>query len=76
LAQKRLDKENGLNTAGFVSGCRGSPLGGVDSELWKAVEILRHKGVTGRRSDPEPVGAIQVIMKDCEIFKNTLSSKR
>ncbi len=34
LEQKRLDALAGLNTAGFVSGYRGSPLGGLDRELW------------------------------------------
>ena len=32
LERKRLDMVMKLNTAGFVSGYRGSPLGGVDVE--------------------------------------------
>ncbi|WP_077033191.1 indolepyruvate ferredoxin oxidoreductase family protein [Pelomonas sp. KK5] len=35
LAQKARDEAAGLNTEGFVSGYRGSPLGGLDLELWK-----------------------------------------
>ena len=33
LMQKELDRRAGLNTAGFVSGYRGSPLGGLDQQL-------------------------------------------
>ena len=40
LAQKRVDERAGLNTAGFVSGYRGSPLGMVDQQLWKAKKFL------------------------------------
>ncbi len=40
LIQRALDKARGLNTAGFVSGYRGSPLGMVDQQLWKAKKLL------------------------------------
>ncbi|HEX2009412.1 MAG TPA: hypothetical protein VJN44_00625, partial [Roseateles sp.] len=40
LAQKALDERAGLKTAGFVSGYRGSPLGMVDQQLWKAQKFL------------------------------------
>jgi indolepyruvate ferredoxin oxidoreductase len=40
LAQSHSDKLAGLHTAGFVSGYRGSPLGGFDRELWRAQQQL------------------------------------
>jgi len=36
LLQRQRDALAGLNTAGYVSGYRGSPLGGLDQALWKA----------------------------------------
>ncbi|AWM89221.1 indolepyruvate ferredoxin oxidoreductase family protein [Microvirga sp. 17 mud 1-3] len=36
LMQRERDRLAGLNTAGFVSGYRGSPLGGMDQNLWRA----------------------------------------
>ncbi|WP_118182001.1 indolepyruvate ferredoxin oxidoreductase family protein [Paraburkholderia phosphatilytica] len=40
MLQQERDKAAGLNTAGFISGYRGSPLGGLDQSLWKAKKHL------------------------------------
>ena len=40
LMQSALDKAAGLNTAGYVSGYRGSPLGAVDMQMANAQEYL------------------------------------
>jgi len=40
LVQRLRDQAAGLNTGGFVSGYRGSPLGGLDEALWKAQKHL------------------------------------
>ncbi len=40
MLQRQRDARAGLNTAGFVSGYRGSPLGGLDQALWKASKFL------------------------------------
>ncbi|HEY5896163.1 MAG TPA: indolepyruvate ferredoxin oxidoreductase family protein [Burkholderiales bacterium] len=45
LEQRRRDARAGLNTAGFVSGYRGSPLGGVDFALWRAEALLKASAI-------------------------------
>lgn len=40
IMQRRRDFAAGLNTAGFVSGYRGSPVAAYDLELWHAKNIL------------------------------------
>ncbi len=40
MMQRLRDEAAGLNTAGFVTGYRGSPLGNVDQEFWKAKRFL------------------------------------
>jgi indolepyruvate ferredoxin oxidoreductase len=41
MIQRERDLAAGLNTAGFISGYRGSPLGGFDQALWKAKKHLK-----------------------------------
>ncbi|MFM2042745.1 MAG: hypothetical protein RLY86_1321 [Pseudomonadota bacterium] len=45
LVQRRIDRAAGLNTAGFISGYRGSPLGNYDAALWSAKAMLERDGV-------------------------------
>ncbi|MGF6510869.1 hypothetical protein OKW26_006696 [Paraburkholderia sp. 32] len=40
MLQQERDRAAGLSTAGFISGYRGSPLGGLDQSLWKAKKHL------------------------------------
>ncbi len=40
LMQRRLDRVRGWNSAGFISGYRGSPLGTYDMALWQASALL------------------------------------
>jgi indolepyruvate ferredoxin oxidoreductase len=41
MLQRQRDCAAGLNTAGFISGYRGSPLGGYDQALWAAKKHLQ-----------------------------------
>jgi indolepyruvate ferredoxin oxidoreductase len=40
LMQRVRDQQAGLNTAGFISGYRGSPLGGLDQQLFRSKKAL------------------------------------
>ena len=40
MLQRQRDAAAGLNTAGFISGYRGSPLGTYDQSLWAAPKPL------------------------------------
>jgi len=45
LVQRKRDMAAGLNTAGFISGYRGSPLGNYDAALWAARDLLGENAV-------------------------------
>ncbi len=45
IVQRELDRRRGLNTAGYISGYRGSPLGGFDEELWKVAKTLEENNI-------------------------------
>ncbi|MBQ5946076.1 indolepyruvate ferredoxin oxidoreductase family protein [Massilia sp. ST3] len=59
--QKRCDEAQGMNTAGFVSGYRGSPLGAVDQELWRARKLLEQHRVEFLPAINEELGATAVM---------------
>lgn len=45
MLQHQRDQQRGLNTAAFISGYRGSPLGTVDQSMWKAKPWLEKHNV-------------------------------
>ena len=45
INQRLRDQAAGVRTAGFVSGYRGSPLGGLDKELWRAKRFLHEHAI-------------------------------
>ncbi|MFZ4382125.1 MAG: indolepyruvate ferredoxin oxidoreductase family protein, partial [Sandarakinorhabdus sp.] len=60
LVQKWRDAAAGLNTAGFISGYRGSPLGGYDQELWRAKNFLKEQDIHFVPGVNEELGATAV----------------
>ena len=60
LMQQMRDRAAGLNTGGFISGYRGSPLGGFDLELWKAKKHLATSGIEFTPGLNEDLGATMV----------------
>jgi indolepyruvate ferredoxin oxidoreductase len=61
LMQKKRDERAGLKTAGFVSGYRGSPLGMVDQQLWKAKKFLAQAQVEFLPAINEDLAATAVL---------------
>ncbi|MBB4286339.1 indolepyruvate ferredoxin oxidoreductase family protein [Roseospira goensis] len=60
LAQRQRDRAAGLNTGGFVSGYRGSPLGAYDKELWKARRYLEAENIVFQPGVNEDLAATAI----------------
>ncbi|SIS61211.1 indolepyruvate ferredoxin oxidoreductase family protein [Neptunomonas antarctica] len=60
MMQAQRDKQQGLNTAGFISGYRGSPLGGFDKTLWQAKKYLATHNIFFQPGINEDLGATSV----------------
>jgi len=60
LIQRRRDVAAGLNTGGFISGYRGSPLGGLDKALWHAQSHLKQHHITFQPGVNEELAATAV----------------
>ncbi len=61
LAQAESDRAAGLQTAGFVSGYRGSPLGAVDQEMWRTAKRLEAAGIRFQPGVNEDLAATAVM---------------
>ncbi|QDX23737.1 indolepyruvate ferredoxin oxidoreductase family protein [Pandoraea pnomenusa] len=60
MLQQARDAAAGLNTAGFISGYRGSPLGGLDLSLWKAKQHLAGHNIVFQPGLNEDLAATSV----------------
>ena len=60
MLQRQRDALIGKNTAGFVSGYRGSPLGGYDQALWGARKFLQSQNVVFQPGVNEELAATAV----------------
>ncbi|WP_298960140.1 indolepyruvate ferredoxin oxidoreductase family protein [uncultured Roseibium sp.] len=60
LDRARLDQQAGMKTGGFISGYRGSPLAGYDTELMRAKRHLKSSDVVFKPGVNEELGATAV----------------
>ena len=60
MLQRARDATAGLNTAGFISGYRGSPLGGYDQALWAAKQHLAAQNIVFQPGVNEELAATAV----------------
>ncbi len=60
ILQRQRDLDAGLNTAGFISGYRGSPLGMFDFALWKTRKLLEQSHVVFRPGVNEDLAATAI----------------
>ena len=60
MLQVRRDARAGVKTAGFVSGYRGSPLGGYDQALWSAKKHLAAQNIVFQPGVNEELAATAV----------------
>ena len=60
VEQSKADRRAGLNTAGFVSGYRGSPLGGLDLALMKNSNLIEDNNIEFQPAVNEELGVTAV----------------
>src|SRR5271156_5215366 len=60
IQQRLRDAAQGLNTGGYISGYRGSPLGRYDIELWRAGPLLKSHNIVFRPGLNEDLAATAI----------------
>ena len=57
IAQRQSDRIARINSAGFITGYRGSPVGGLDLEAWRESALLQQHDVAFQLSINEDLAA-------------------
>ncbi len=71
MMQRQRDKAAGLDTACFVSGYRGSPLGALDQQFWQAKPFLKNNAIHFQPGVNEDLAATAVWgSQQGDIFKD------
>jgi TPP-dependent indolepyruvate ferredoxin oxidoreductase alpha subunit len=72
MMQRQRDAAAGLNTAAYITGYRGSPLGGVDQQMWQAKRFLEKNHIHFQPGINEDLAATAVwgsqqntVFNDC-----------
>ena len=60
LMQQERDRRDGYDTAGYISGYRGSPLGAVDQQFWRARKLLEARNIKFEAALNEDLAATAV----------------
>ena len=68
LLQAEIDRRSGLNTAGYVTGYRGSPLGGIDLQFAQADTALKEANITFTPALNEDLAATAIWEQQAELF--------
>src|SRR3546814_16917587 len=63
MMQRQRDQAAGLDTAGYVTGYRGSPLGGLDQGMWQAKRFLERNKI---RFQPGEIGRASCRARVCQ----------
>ena len=74
IVQARRDKQKNLNTACYISGYRGSPLGGYDQQILKNKKYLNENNIYFQPGINEELAATslwgtqQVNLRNCLLY--------
>lgn len=73
MLQRTRDAIAGLNTAGFISGYRGSPLGGYDQALFAAKKHLAKQNIVFQPGVNEELG---LLGEEVELLRRRVQARQ
>src|SRR6266545_4258127 len=69
MLQRTRDLAAGLNTGGFISGYRGSPIGGFDQALWRARKFLDANHIKFQPGVNEDLAVVPRVRKQVHLLR-------